>query len=78
MGEYRALDMAGKIYAIAVAEVKTAVSLRSLGTVLSQDGSDMSCMQVDSNYGASYIPAENLAQLVLQMVVKTFNFAIYI
>lgn len=70
--------MAGKRYALAVVEVRTAVSLCSLGPVLSHYGSDMSCMHMDSDDLARSTTAYHLAQLALQMVFTSFNFSIYI
>lgn len=51
--------------------------MRSLGTVLSHTWSDISIMHVDSEDVEKFISAGHLAQVVLQMVITTLNFYIY-
>lgn len=70
--------MAGKIYALRVVKGKKAVSVRFLGTVMSQACFHMICVHVDYDDRARYILSDRLAELVLQNFVTTFNFAIYI
>lgn len=61
-----------------VLKITTAVQVRSLGTVLVQAEADMYYMHIDSDDAVNSIPIDYISQLMLHMIVKTFNFSFYL
>lgn len=61
---------------LAVVNINTEVSDRSLVTVLEQAEADMCFMHIDSDDAETSIPIDHLAHMVLQIKVKAVSFAV--